>query len=606
VSDISDDDQLIRYAARAQLGVLGRRRVSAKSVAEAMNVAPPNLSSWLQGRQPLGREMIRRIDGAVVALEPGLIRTGGLVGLAARLKGREGPDSGSVSASIPPTWTAELLREPHFHGGSVGVLMQASALLSTFLAAGGEAAKREVRVRYRDDLQRVVNQLILFGAGPPTPQSVEALVLLGSIACHAFDDVIQGSLETALRQTPFGFRVWRGITSTVHAIRDSKGRVPARDIKEWVRTQLRDCRELREISLYPARSLDLELAIAVPPDWSPVDDDWAGEVLRDRAEMSGPEGATVRERATAALGLWERALERDDKPARIAAERHLCRLAAQFREEAESPETVAPTGLRWTADTLVHAIDSDQKVCNTWPDSAEPCLSAVLEVAAGLDVPEDIRQDTRFLFEQALLQNAGVYRRRAIDTLRAGGWGAEIAIGLRGVLRHPGAEPWFRCRALFALGFLQERDNGIENTLCEAYEQARAQLRPTEPSRDLISETHAALFALGDCFGVLEAEQAANRVRDRIDHSMHGLVSACTDPRAFRIPRAATYLLAVTARPQDRSTLDSLDSHPDPVTQRVARWALDVRFDEDGNVRPIHASGHGGRMPGYRNRTRRS
>jgi hypothetical protein len=589
VTDIADDEQLIRYAARAQMALLAQRGFTGKAVAEAMRTAPSNLSSWRQGKLPIGRDTIRRIDGAVMALAPESVRTGGLVGLAARLKGHEGGSAVGVSASIPPFWTGELLREPHFHTGSVGVLVQASALLSAFLAAGGDAAHRAVRRRYDQELQRVVSQLILIGTAPPTPQSVEALILLGSICCQAFDDVVQNSLEYALRQTPFSFRVWRAITSVVHAIRGSKVQGREQDIKEWVRNQLRDCLQLRRTSLYPARSLDLELAIAVPSSWSPLDDDWAGNVLRERAEMAGPEGATVRERATAALGLWERALDRDGRTARTDAERHLLALAASFRKEASSPDSVAPTGLRWTADTVVHAIDTGQRVGNTWPDSVEPCLWAVREIATGLDVPHDIRDDTRFLFEQALLQNAGVYRRRAIDALRAGGWGRQMAMALGQVLRHPGAEPWFRCRALFALGFLQERDNGIETALCEGFERARTAFLANEPTRDLISEVHAALFAVGDCFGVPGAESSATRVRERVDGSMCELALACTDVRVSRIPRSAAYLVAVTARPSDRALLDRLTRHPDPVTGQVAAWALRARFEADGSVRPIQS-----------------
>jgi len=305
--------------------------------------------------------------------------------------------------------------------------------------------------------------------------------------------------------------------------------------------------------------------------------------------MSGAEGATVRERATAALGLWERAIERFDRSAREAAEKHLLELANEFRLEAASPNCVAPTGLRWTADTLTHVIKTDQKVSNTWPDSDEPCLMAVREVADSLSGAPEIISATRFLFQQALLQNAGVYRRRAIDALHVGGWAEQVVGGLKLVLSHPGIEPWFRCRALFALGYLQDRGNGVEVTLCDAYERARTQLAVDTPSRDLISEMHAALFAIGDCFGATGAENAASRMRNAIDPSMLGLVGQCTSQRTYRIARAAAYVVAVTAQPHDRPTLQDLATHPDVVTKQVAEWALAARYNADGAVQPIHA-----------------
>ncbi|MGW3812089.1 hypothetical protein [Micromonospora sp. NPDC005113] len=72
----------------------------------------------------------------------------------------------------------------------------------------------------------------------------------------------------------------------------------------WVAEQLNSCERLRKHSLYPARSLDLELAITIPKVWSPPERDWAGERLRSRANDPN---ATLREPGTAAFVLWERA-----------------------------------------------------------------------------------------------------------------------------------------------------------------------------------------------------------------------------------------------------------------------------------------------------------
>ena len=57
--------------------------------------------------------------------------------------------------------------------------------------------------------------------------------------------------------------------------------------------------------MYAGRSLDLELAISVPAEWSPPDDDWVGETPLERAWNNN---ATIRERGTAAMGLWQRAM----------------------------------------------------------------------------------------------------------------------------------------------------------------------------------------------------------------------------------------------------------------------------------------------------------
>lgn len=598
ITDIADDIQLVRFAARAQtVLVTKRRRIAEADVARAMGVAPTSLNAHLRGNASLTNDFLRQLDSALIALHPDLLHAGGLLALSARLHGHEGPAIGRVSARVPPFWTDELMKDQDV--GPIGVLLQASALLSAFLGANNETARSNVLARHRQEVRRLVHRLILIGVSPPTSYSVEALILLGSLACHAFDEEMQRSLTRALQQTPLGFRVWRAATSIVHAysgaqnhrpVDANSGVVPVGKLKAWIKKQLGEAQALRARSLYPARSLDLELAIAVPADWSPIERDWAGDLLRARVGMNGPGGATVRERATAALGLWERAWNRGSAEARRSAEEHLLRVAEDLRSEAEELGAVAPTGLRWVADTIDHVVTVGQKVCNSWPTtSREACKTLVEDQGRALDVPDAIRDDAGFLFEQALLQNAGVYRRRAIDTLRASGWAEQVAAGLGRVL--PKVEPWLRCRTLFALGFLQERGDDVQEILTDAYHRAFDGVQTGgDVTRDRISEMHAALFAIGDCVGVPDAGDAADDMRRALDHTLLDLADRCVDEPLRPIPRAVAYLVTVTARPDDRVVLERLSRHPDPLTQEASRWGLHVRFDDDGKVRPIDAA----------------
>src|SRR5262249_35681229 len=197
----------------------------------------------------------------------------------------------------------------------------------------------------------VVKRLILVGVSPPTPHSVEALILLGSLASHAFDEA-RHSLDNALRNEPFGFRVWRGITSIVHTSMVGRPNHFPDRLSVWIQRQLKDAPKLRVDSLYPARSLDLELAITIPPEWTGKGPDWADEALRARVGLAG---ATGRERATAALGLWERALNRQSAASRITVKRYLRELVSQFRGMGGASPTVdhPAAELQWVADTVM-------------------------------------------------------------------------------------------------------------------------------------------------------------------------------------------------------------------------------------------------------------
>src|SRR5262249_37012950 len=159
------------------------------------------------------------------------------------------------------------------------------------------------------------------------------------------------------------------------------------------------------------------------------------EALRARVGLAG---ATGRERATAALGLWERALNRQSAASRITVKRYLRELVSQFRGMGGASPTVdhPAAELQWVADTVMYGTENDEKVCNSWPDTGRRCVEIVGDATRSIDVAKSIRSATVTLFEHALLQNAGVYRRRAIDTLRAGGWAGKVTPALAEVLEN--------------------------------------------------------------------------------------------------------------------------------------------------------------------------
>jgi hypothetical protein len=594
MTDIADNDQLIAYAAVAQLAWLNHHntgaRITQEAVARAAGMRPGNLANALAGNH--GRRLDTRLadlDNAIVTLAADLpARTGGLAGFAALLRGVRG--RGDLSTGVPPVWTGELLKERFDR--PVGVLLQATALLSTFHAARGEGGVERVSGQYGAQIEKVVNRLILVGMSPPTPHSVEALVLLGSLASYAFD-VVANRLEDALWNAPLGFRVWRAVTSLVQASTGESSGLPRDTLRDWVHLQLQDCMRLRAVSLYPARALDLELALAVPDDWSPPHDDWIGELLQSRAQDPR---TTVRERSSAALGLWERAARRGGAD---HVTPYLLELAKRFR--AESDDIVRSgvgrgSGMRWTAAALEHAIGTGQKVCNSWPEVDDPCIGIVRGAAAALNVPDRIATATQFLFEQAVLQPGGVHRRRAVDALRAGGWSREVTEALGGILKHPDSDVWLRCRVLFAIGFLQEHGPGVQLLLREACEHGRRGLgRGGRLTRDQVAEMHTALFAVGDCFGAPGAGSEARRIRNVLDGMLTELVDDSSDDGSHLIARAVAYLLAVTAQSGDgtsRLLLEDLQYRyrdVDPITFRVSDWALKSRFVGEVNVLPLHA-----------------
>jgi hypothetical protein len=496
---------------------------------------------------------------------------------------------------VPASWAQEILQGPA--DDEVGVLTQASALLSAFLAAEQfdrvDHTSRTVQAvhnRYFEEIVHVVDQLIILGYAPPTPRSVEALIMLGTLGGYAFE-IVKNELEYALKQ-PLGFRVWRVITALVMLSRRAS-HTPS--LRRWVRKQLNAAEELREKSLYPGRSLDLELAIRIPPSWSPVQDDWAGEALLKRANNSQ---ATICERGTAAMGLWQRAIANPQQDAvRVAAD--FAPLIAQFEGPAMRQDAYA--GMRWAAATLRHVITNGVGVCNTWPEVDEPWMQNVDDAVGQLEgsIPPEILPATKTLVRHSLVQNAGIYRRQAIEALAAGGWTGPVARAIERFLELEHTESWLRTRALFGLGFLQQRDRSVQDSLAAACDYAYSNLKDN-PTRAQVAEMHSALFAVGDCFGAAgvpehDVRQMRSSIREVLENLVKGPLT--NNNSMFPVSRATAYLLTFMILPRENRGEDlaevllrELRNHPDGATRELSRWASENRIDETGAVRPlVHA-----------------
>lgn len=591
VKDVSAHEDLIRYAVAAQLA---RLDVTDGVVGRAIRGGPTNLSHALAGDTKLSNENLRQLDEVIVALAPRLEHTGGLAQFGVRM--REFSDRSSLTAQLPPSWIQDLLKKPS--EDELHVLIQASALLTSLLARSRAGrSSRSIPDGYTDHIGHIVDRLILIAGGPPTARNIEAQILLGNIAKYAFGITV-GKLEYALRNTPLGFRVWRALTKLVllskDDLKDGDSRL-ADLLKPRLATLLAEAQQLRSSNIYAGRSLDLELAITIPRKWLRPKAS-VTEVLLARAKDPN---ATLRERGTAAMGIWQRAVEngRADEPSMRA---HLRELIAHFeRADSDRPDIV--TGLRWVAATLRQAMADGVAVCNDWPDVDDPWFEAVNAAAESLDqedIPSHIRPGTKSLFRHIILQNAGVERRRAIDALIAGGWTEPVARALGTLLHDDRVDEWVRVRALFGLGFMQHRDLGVVDSLTYGCERAVRRLKEQDdPTRVMITETHAALFAVGDCFGVEGAEREARAARENLRPLLTDLVrnDLTREPSRWPIARAIAYLLTFTAAPRTRrdepdlseELLEALKDHPDKRTQQFCRWALGFRFGPDGDVRPL-------------------
>jgi hypothetical protein len=612
VTDISSADQLLCYAIAGQLEQLQKRGYTQGKVAQGAGFgrnarnAGPLLARVL--RNGPTADQLHELDEIIGTLDPHLGSTGGLSSLALRLSAerQDKINSRRLAARVPSRWTTKVLANPP--ANEISVLLQASAVLSEFMAAGkmdSPAVITSIRNRYEKDLELLVRRLILVSVAPPAGSNYDAQIMLGMLASFDFERIHQ-KLDTELRKRPLGFGVWRAVTKLVRLSEDGDH---ADALRVWVRQLLRDAQELRKDSLYAGRSLDLELAISVPAAWSPRKDNWVGKALLARARDGE---ATIRERGTATMGLWQRALD-EGGPALKKTREDLRALITEFR--APESRKDAPAGMRWLAATLEHVIDAGVAVCNDWPDVDESWYRNVQAAADELDgrVPAHLLTGTKNLFRHMILQNAGAHRRDAIETLVTSGWSAPVARALGSLLEMEQDEAWLRIRAELALSFLQQRDPVVESVLTRACLHAYARLKLDQipekdvdqipedqvPPRSHITEVHASLFAVGDCFGVPGFEDLAGNARETLSPILTELASMRgTRAKILRRPaRAAAYLLTVTAQPARRGKpdlsqvlLEKLSEHPDPVTARLSEWALSFRFAEDGTVRPLLAA----------------
>jgi hypothetical protein len=610
IPDITSASQLLCYAAAGQLELLYRKRgITQGTVARAAGLGQsaatpgPALTTALRNGH-LSARQLNGLDEIIGALDPGVDGTGGLSSLALRLSAEQRRDmkGSSLTARIPPSWTMKTVTD--VPDDEVGVLIQASALLSEFMTVHKldmPSAITDIRERYRNEMDLLVQRLILISVAPPTSRTYDAQILLGMLASYAFD-LTRDRLEAQLRDSPMSFRVWRAITKLVMLSKDGE---QAEGLRSWVAGLLRDAGELRNRSLHAGYSSDLELAVAVPAGWSPSGQDWVAQALWARARR---QDATIRERGTAAMGLWERAITADG-PGRPGTERDLRDLITEFRDAQARPDAAA--GLRWIAATLEHAMDTGQAVCNTWPEVEDPWFGHVQQAADHLDdqdVPAHLLTGTKNLFRHMILQNAGVYRRQAIETVVTSGMNQAVARALGYLLRNEENEAWLRIRAQAALGFMQVHDYQAERDLTDACVQAHRRLEPhatpddAYPARSQVTELHASLFAVGDCFGVPGAGARAADAREKLRHVLTDLATMEGDRanRLRRPARAAAYLLTVTAQPAaggkedlSQELLDKLSQHKDTVTASLSQWALSFRFAPDGSIRPFLASAGG-------------
>jgi hypothetical protein len=606
VEEIDNSDRLICYATAGQLSWLQDKYSDASQArvayAAGMGSSLANAGSVLSAalKDHLTSSQLLKLDGVIGALLTDMDGTGGLCSLALRLSAahREATKDNSLITRVPTSWLGKILADPP--GGDAGVLLQASALVAAFQAASKMPASRTkiqaIRNEYSQHIDDLVERLIYVGIGPPTARNYDAQNLLGMLSGYAFNEQMQRRLDSQLRESPLGFRVWRAVTKLVMLNGESSHSGP---LKGWVRGLVQDAEDLRSSSIYPGRSLDLELAITVPASWPSPNADWVAEALLRRAKSAE---ATIRERGTAVMGLWQRAL--NGEQSELAAVRaELNELIDEFMDPDTRPDAAA--GLQWIAVTLKDVMDREAIVCNTWPAVDAPWFRNVEAATRVIDrafIPDHLRAGAKILFQQMLLQNAGVYRRHAIETVVTSCWAEPVIKALRHLLRVE-TESWLRIRALFALSFLQRPDL-VENDLVEGCKTAYANLeldkRPTiQPPRTRITEMHAALFAVGDCFGVVSAEDIAGRVRKQLEAILTALAGE-KDSDLYRVVRAVAYALIFTAQPRkgrrkdfSHDLLEKLQDHPDREVARLSSWALGFRFAPDGQIRPLLAASEG-------------
>jgi hypothetical protein len=295
------------------------------------------------------------------------------------------------------------------------------------------------------------------------------------------------------------------------------------------------------------------------------------------------------------MGLWQRAIANPQQDTdRVAAD--LQPLIAQFEGPAMRQD--AHAGMSWVATTLRHVIANEAGVCNTWPETDEPWMQNVDDAVGQLEggIPPEILPATKTLLRHSLVQNAGIYRRQAIEAIVAGGWTGPVARAFERFLELEHTESWLRIRALFGLGFLQHRDRGVQNALAAACDYAFLNLSDNS-SRAQVAEMHSALFAVCDCFGAAGVpEHDVRRMRKSIEEVLENLVNGplTNSEKMFPVSRATAYLLTFMILPKGNRSEDlaeillrKLRNHPDGATRDLSRWALENRIDETGAVRPL-------------------
>ncbi|MDQ7906328.1 hypothetical protein RB614_17585 [Phytohabitans sp. ZYX-F-186] len=585
IRSISGPDDVIRFAVSAQVSQLPEGTTDAW-VAKALKISSQEFSRKLSPNsdRAFTDDELRRLDQIFVAAAgnrppSALMHVGGTRSLAARVRPL---DVNTTLADSPAEWTPDWLTDDTPPRTEFELLGQASALLAAFRTPS--RASRDTLLRYNRPTRDIARRLIVLGGSPPTSRNIDALILLGGLANYAFP-LITEILEYAIRTTPLGFRAWRAVSKLVRTKRPERDET-TRALKAWVFELLTRAEPLRGTSLYPARSLDLEVAVNIPPDWSPEDEDWVEDVLYKRTQ--NPD-ASLRERGTAMHAIWQRAQHGSaDKQRRV---KDLLRRIIAERGADPPPEVAA--GERWVATTLRHAIDSDSPGCDDLPTIDEDWHRAVHKALKGVErssIPDHLKAGTTKLVEHALLQNAGAERRRAVDTLQTGGYVDPVTRVLASIVQDSD-ETWLRIRALFSLGFLKHPSLLVQQTLVDACVAAHERL-VANPNPSTMNELHTALFAVGDCFGT--SPDVAGEVRGLLEPLLRELVKeeAHNEEHAL-IARAAGYLLTVTAQPRAGATPDlseelltDLSHHPDSRTAQLSTWALGFRF-ADGRIRPL-------------------
>lgn len=585
IRSIGGPDDVIRYAVSAQVSQLPEGTTNAW-VANAIKISPTEFSRKLSPNSDstFTVEELRRLDQIFVAAAgnrppSALIHVGGTRSLAARVRPL---DVNTTLAVSPAEWTPDWLADDTPPRTEFELLGQASALLAAFMTPS--RASKDTLLRYNRPTRDIARRLILLGGSPPTSRNIDALILLGGLANYAFP-LITENLEHAIRTTPLGFRAWRAVSKLVRTKRPA-GDETTRALKAWVFELLTRAESLRANSLYPARSLDLEVAVNIPPDWSLEDDDWVENVLYERTQNPA---ASLRERGTAMHAIWQRALHGS------AAKRQRVKDLLQriIAERGVEPRSEVAAGERWVATTVRQAVDGESPVCDDLPEIDEDWYRAVHRALKGVErssIPDHLKAGTAKLVEHALLQNAGAERRRAVDTLQTGGYVEPVTRVLASIIADS-PETWLRIRALFSLGFLKHPSLLVQQALVDACVAAHKRLADN-PNPSTINELHTALFAVGDCFGT--SPEVAGEVRVLLEPLLRELVKDTSDdPDRALIPRAVGYLLTVTAQPRTGSTPDlseelltDLSHHRDSRTAQLSTWALNFRF-ADGGIRPL-------------------